>query len=42
VVITGGVHVLIGRSDLTLGVATPVTGPRLDSIEAVVQFNYRF
>jgi hypothetical protein len=42
VVLTGGFHTLIGRSVLTLGVATPVSGPRLDSIEAVVQFNWRF
>jgi hypothetical protein len=42
VILTGGVHTLIGNSDLTLGVATPVTGPRLYSVEAVVQFNWRF
>ncbi len=42
VILTGGVHTLIGRSDLTLGVATPVTGPRLYSVEGVVQFNWRF
>jgi hypothetical protein len=42
VVLTGGFHTIIGKSLLTVGVATPVTGPRLDSIEAVVQFNCRF
>lgn len=42
VILTGGFHTLIGNSVLTLGVATPVTGPRLESIEAVVQFNWRF
>jgi hypothetical protein len=42
VVLTGGLHTLIGNSILTLGVATPVTGPRLDSVEAVAQFNWRF
>jgi hypothetical protein len=42
VVLTGGLHTLIGKSILTFGVATPVTGPRLDSVEAVVQFNCRF
>jgi hypothetical protein len=42
VVLTGGFHTICGHSILTLGVATPVTGPRLDSIEAVAQFNWRF
>ena len=43
VVLTGGVHVGLGqRSMLTLGVATPVTGPRLFDVEAIVQFNMRF
>jgi hypothetical protein len=42
VILTGGVHFLIGRSDLTLGVATPVAGPLLYSIEAVAQLNWRF
>lgn len=43
VVLTGGVHMGLGdRSLLTLGVATPVTGPRVFDVEAIVQFNYRF
>ena len=43
VVLTGGVHVGLGeRSMLTLGVATPVSGPRLFDVEAIVQFNLRF
>jgi hypothetical protein len=41
--VTGGVHVGLGeRSLLTLGVATPVTGPRPYNIEAIVQLNVRF
>jgi hypothetical protein len=42
VVVTGGLHTRVGNSILTLGVATPITGPRLDSVEAVVQLNWRF
>jgi hypothetical protein len=42
VILTGGVHTFIGNSCLTLGVATPITGPRLYSVEAVAQFNWRF
>jgi hypothetical protein len=42
VVLTGGFHTLIGNSIFTLGVATPVTGPRLNSVEAIAQFNWRF
>src|SRR5262249_4078442 len=42
-VLTGGVHGGLGaRSLLTFGVATPVTGPRPFSVEAIVQFNMRF
>ncbi len=41
--ITGGVHIGVGqRSLLTLGVATPITGPRPYNIEAIVQMNIRF
>ena len=41
--LTGGVHLdLYGRSTLTLGAATPVTGPRVFDVEAIVQFNWRF
>jgi hypothetical protein len=43
VVLTGGVHLGVGqRSMLTLGVATPITGPRPYDVEALVQFNLRF
>jgi hypothetical protein len=43
VVLTAGSHIDIGRSaTLTVGVATPVTGPRVFDVEALVQFNYRF
>jgi len=42
-VLTGGVNVgLGGRATLTAGVATPVTGPRPNRVEAVVQFNWGF
>jgi hypothetical protein len=40
--ITGGFHTLIGKSILTLGVSTPVTGPKLYGVEAIAQFNCRF
>jgi hypothetical protein len=40
---TGGVHLGLGqRSWLTLGVNTPITGPRPYSVEGICQFNYRF
>lgn len=40
---TGGVHFGIGnRAWLTLGVNTPVTGPRPYDVESIVQFNYLF
>lgn len=42
VILTSGFHTLIGRAILTVGVAVPVTGPRLEDVEAIVQFNYRF
>jgi hypothetical protein len=43
VVLTGGVHVGLGcRSILSLGVATPVTGPRAFDVEALAQLNWRF
>lgn len=43
VVLTGGVHFGVGRASmLTLGVATPITGPRPYDVEALVQFNLRF
>ena len=43
VVMTGGVHFGIGRNTtLSLGVATPVTGPQPYNIEAFMQLNWRF
>jgi hypothetical protein len=43
VVLTGGVHVGLGcRSILSLGIATPVTGPRAFHVEALAQLNWRF
>jgi hypothetical protein len=43
VVLTGGVHVGLGcRSILSLGVATPVTGPRAFHVETLAQLNWRF
>jgi hypothetical protein len=43
VVLTEGVHFdLYGMSRLTLGVAEPVTGPRVFDVEAIVQFNWLF
>jgi hypothetical protein len=43
VVLTEGVHFgFRNNSTLTLGVATPVTGPHIFDIEALVQFNWRF
>jgi hypothetical protein len=43
VVLTAGSHFdLFQRARLTLGVATPVTGPRVFDVEALVQFNWRF
>jgi hypothetical protein len=42
-VLTGGLHFgLSGRSTMTLGVATPVTGPRVFEVEAMAQLNWRF
>jgi hypothetical protein len=41
--LTGGVHLGVGqRSWLTLGVNSPVTGPRPYEVEAIAQFNYRY
>jgi hypothetical protein len=42
-VLTAGVHlVLPSRSTLTVGAATPVTGPRPFDVEAMAQLNWRF
>ena len=41
--LVGGIHIgLYGASTLTLGVATPVTGPRPFDVEAIAQLNWRF
>jgi hypothetical protein len=43
VALTGGVHFFFAnRALLTVGVTTPVTGPRVFPVEAVAQFNFRF
>jgi hypothetical protein len=43
VVITGGVHFgLFGNGTLSLGVATPVSGPRPFNVEGFMQLNWRF
>jgi hypothetical protein len=42
VVLTGGVHLFVGSGVLQVGVATPVTGPKLFDLEAIAQLNYRF
>jgi hypothetical protein len=42
VILTGGFHTVFGKSLLTVGLATPVSGPNLYSIEGIVQFNFRF
>jgi hypothetical protein len=42
VILTAGVHTIFEHSSLTIGVTTPVTGPNLYSVEAVVQYNWRF
>ena len=41
--LVGGIQIgLFGPSTLTLGVGTPVTGPRLFDVEAIAQLNWRF
>jgi hypothetical protein len=44
VTLTGGVHLGLGQGNtiLSIGVVTPVTGPRPMDIEAFVQLNFRF
>jgi hypothetical protein len=43
VVPTAGLHIgLFRNAVLTLGVGTPVTGPRLYPVESIMQFNWRF
>lgn len=42
VVLTGGSHFVIGPGVLTLGVATPVTGPRPFQVESQVRLNWYY
>jgi hypothetical protein len=43
VVLTTGVHLgLMRNANLSLGIATPVTGPRIFNIETFVMLNWRF
>jgi hypothetical protein len=43
VALTSGVHIFFAnRALLTVGVTTPVTGPRVFPVEAVAQFNFRY
>ena len=43
VVLTGGVHFgLFNNGTLSVGAATPITGPRIYNIEAFLQLNWRF
>jgi hypothetical protein len=43
VTLIGGTHFTFNqRATLTLGIGTPVTGPRIYDLEAVCQFNWRF
>jgi hypothetical protein len=43
VVLTSGVHIGLGsRSNLALGVAVPVTGPKIFEVEGIAQLNWRF
>jgi hypothetical protein len=42
-VLTNGVHLGLGqRSNLALGVAVPLTGPKIFGIEAIAQLNWQF
>jgi hypothetical protein len=41
--VTGGVHILVGRSlTISSGITTPLSGPRPDNFEAILQANWRF
>src|SRR5262249_33558307 len=43
VVFTGGLHIGIGSNTvMSLGVATPLSGPRVFNTEAFLQLNWRF
>lgn len=42
-VLTNGVHIGLGsRSNLAVGVAVPLTGPKIFDVEAIAQLNWRF
>jgi hypothetical protein len=41
-VLTNGVHIGLGKANLALGVAVPLTGPKVFDIEALAQLNWRF
>ncbi len=41
-VLTGGVQFGFGPASLALGIATPVTGPRIYKYEAFAQLNFRY
>jgi hypothetical protein len=42
-VLTNGLHLGLGnRSNLAVGVAVPLTGPKIFAVEAIVQLNWRF
>jgi hypothetical protein len=42
-VLTNGLHIgFAGRSNLALGVAVPLTGPKIFTVEAIAQLNWRF
>lgn len=43
VAMTFGAHAIFAqRAILTMGVVTPITGPKMFDVEALVQFNYRY
>jgi hypothetical protein len=41
-VLTSGLHIELGRANLALGAAVPLTGPRLFTVEGMAQLNWRF
>jgi hypothetical protein len=42
-ILTSGVNIgLMRNANLSLGVATPITGPRIFNIETFMQLNWRF
>ena len=40
--VTAGTHLFFGNRSLGFAVGTPVTGPRLFTVEGIVQFNWRY